>query len=203
MTRTIDDVLAEVRKRMEWRTMYEGREPPNDEMMLAEIERLRAQPPSNVVPGNVRCAKCKFILTRTNLYMRDGITGPGDNKTEPCPNGCGPLWPMTWQQLAEHQDKVILQWADRAHTAEAEIDRLRATSAQATQGTVWLPLAEAPDKRPENGAMVGMWRAYKRFRPFWVERDWTGSENKQFFLDLGYTHFCPRPQRPPLPVKGG
>lgn len=53
-----------------------------------------------LVPGTMHCARCKFVLHRTNLYMGDGTTGPGTNETEPCPNGCGPLWPMTWEQYA-------------------------------------------------------------------------------------------------------
>lgn len=59
-----------------------------------------AVPRSDLVPGVVRCAKCSFQLARTNLYLGSGTTGPGDSKTEPCPNGCGPLWPVTWQTWA-------------------------------------------------------------------------------------------------------
>jgi hypothetical protein len=55
----------------------------------------------HLVPGIMRCAKCKFQLTRTNLYVNSGTTGPGNSETEPCPNGCGPLWPVTWKQWAE------------------------------------------------------------------------------------------------------
>lgn len=42
MTRSIEAVMADVRASMAGRTGYEGREPPNDERMLAEIGRLRA-----------------------------------------------------------------------------------------------------------------------------------------------------------------
>lgn len=52
------------------------------------------------VPGVMHCAKCKFRLMRTNLHAADGKFCAGDNKTEPCPNGCGPLWPVTWEQEA-------------------------------------------------------------------------------------------------------
>jgi hypothetical protein len=52
------------------------------------------------VPGVMCCAKCKFRLVRTNLYAANGTLGAGDNNTEPCPNGCGPLWPVTWEQEA-------------------------------------------------------------------------------------------------------
>ncbi|HEL4199725.1 TPA: hypothetical protein UM365_000539 [Stenotrophomonas maltophilia] len=55
---------------------------------------------SDLVPGVVRCAKCAFQLHRTNLYLQSGTVGAGDSKTEPCPNGCGPLWPVTWETWA-------------------------------------------------------------------------------------------------------
>lgn len=49
----------------------------------------------DLVPGKMRCAKCKFGLTRVTLYTGNGAVGAGGNETEPCPNGCGPLWPVT------------------------------------------------------------------------------------------------------------
>ena len=55
---------------------------------------------SDLVPGIVRCAKCQFQLVRSNLNMYDGTVTAGDSKTEPCPNGCGPLWPLTWETWA-------------------------------------------------------------------------------------------------------
>lgn len=61
----------------------------------AEVTRLKA---ARNIPGTLRCAKCNFRLQKTYLYMQSGTTGPGDNKTEPCPNGCGPLWPVTWEE---------------------------------------------------------------------------------------------------------
>lgn len=62
---------------------------------------------ANVVPGVMHCAKCKFRLVRTNLNARDGTTSAGDNVTEPCPNGCGPLWPVTWEQEARECRKLL------------------------------------------------------------------------------------------------
>jgi hypothetical protein len=38
---TIDEAIAEVESRAAGRTQYEGREPPLDEVLVAEIERLR------------------------------------------------------------------------------------------------------------------------------------------------------------------
>lgn len=70
------------------------------------------------VPGVMRCAKCKFRLHRITLYMGDGSVGAGDNKTEPCPNGCGPLWSCTWKDEATENLSI-------GETQVAEIARLK------------------------------------------------------------------------------
>ncbi|MFM1308634.1 hypothetical protein WFL33_21095 [Yersinia enterocolitica] len=67
-----------------------------------------------LVPGVLRCAKCSFQLAKTNLYMASGTTGPGDNKTEPCPNGCGPLWPVTWEQWSREMGVQLDRYFDEA-----------------------------------------------------------------------------------------
>lgn len=85
---------------------------------------------SDLVPGIVRCAKCSFQLHRTNLYLQSGTVGAGDSKTEPCPNGCGPLWPVTWET-----------WA-REGWAEAERLHLE-NAALAARQPVGEPVAEA------------------------------------------------------------
>jgi hypothetical protein len=58
------------------------------------------------VPGVMRCAKCKFQIVRTNLYIKQGTTGQGDSKIELCPNGCGPLWPVTWKEWAQEHSNI-------------------------------------------------------------------------------------------------
>jgi hypothetical protein len=80
---------------------------------------------SNIVPGVMHCAKCKFRLIRTNLYVNTGTAGAGDNKTEPCPNGCGPLWPVTWEQEAREGFQIQEQLLDRAVRAEALVIELQ------------------------------------------------------------------------------
>lgn len=62
-----------------------------------------------VVPGMMRCAKCEFGLTRRVLYTQSGNVGAGDNKTEPCPNGCGPLWPVTWKDYADDLEERLMK----------------------------------------------------------------------------------------------
>lgn len=85
----------------------------NSDDLRAELEKPispdRAELEAAIVPGMMYCAKCKFVLTRTNLYVNSGTTGSGDNKTEPCPNGCGPLWPYTWKQMAESYGERLEQ----------------------------------------------------------------------------------------------
>ncbi len=76
----------------------------NDNKALADVQpggRVRlGDQRSDLVPGIVRCAKCAFQLHRTNLYLQSGTVGAADSKTEPCPNGCGPLCPVTWETWA-------------------------------------------------------------------------------------------------------
>lgn len=62
---------------------------------------------SQYVPGVMHCAKCNFRLVRTKLNVSQGTTSAGDNETEPCPNGCGPLWPVTWEQEARECWKLL------------------------------------------------------------------------------------------------
>lgn len=90
----------------------------------AETERLKALV---YVPGQWRCAKCKFVLHKMVLCANTGAVGlKGDTKTEPCPNGCGPLWPTTWKEDAfecgdrlEQQHNEIVVLKARAEKAEA------------------------------------------------------------------------------------
>ncbi|WP_145601646.1 hypothetical protein [Yersinia frederiksenii] len=87
----------------------------------AQVSELKV---AALVPGVLHCAKCKFQLTKTNLYFNSGTTGPGDNKTEPCPNGCGPLWPVTWRQWAFDASAAADKYFDELKAAEKERDTL-------------------------------------------------------------------------------
>ncbi|AJJ63956.1 hypothetical protein [Yersinia aldovae] len=81
---------------------------------LAAEAALSAANERLLVPGVLCCAKCSFQLAKTNLYMASGTTGPGDNKTEPCPNGCGPLWPVTWEQWSREIGVQLDRYFDEA-----------------------------------------------------------------------------------------
>ena len=101
----------------------------SDEMRAEFIRREEAaggDPNPAIVPGMMRCAKCNFVLVHSTLYMKSGTVGAGSNETEPCPNGCGPLWPMTWQQQASDLEERCIEQMERAKTAEAKVVDLQA-----------------------------------------------------------------------------
>ena len=80
----------------------------------------------DLVPGVVQCAKCSFQLHRTNLHMSNGTTSAGTSDTEPCPNGCGPLWPVTWKQWAEEASATAERFFDESKEAKKKVDDLAA-----------------------------------------------------------------------------
>lgn len=80
------------------------------------VEQMNAISP-DVMPGVMHCAKCQFVLIRTNLYLGNDTAGPGGNETERCPNGCGPLWPMTWRQEATRLSGALNAMFDELQSA--------------------------------------------------------------------------------------
>lgn len=98
--------------------------------LVAWVEKQAA---GNLVPGQMHCARCKFQLTRTVLYMGNGAVGAGDSKTEPCPNGCGPLWPVTWEQAARDAwaaGEALFERAKKAEDALASVSPPRLVTAE-------------------------------------------------------------------------
>jgi hypothetical protein len=85
----------------------------------APVEASGSERDHRFVPGVMRCAKCNFVVVRRVFSAIDGTVGDGDNKTEPCPNGCGPLWPMTWEQNSRDME-------ERCEAAVLEAANLRA-----------------------------------------------------------------------------
>lgn len=83
---------------------------------------------SNLVPGVMRCAKCSFQLVRVTLAVNLGKAIAGNSNTEPCPNGCGPLWPVTWEQYARQMEEAAEQMAERALAAERRLEVLQGTT---------------------------------------------------------------------------
>lgn len=108
---------------------------------------------SDLVPGVMHCAKCKFQLNRVTVCVSDGNTYAGDSKTEPCPNGCGPLWPVTWEQEARSGWKALEEMHDRLQNATR-------AAAPAQEADGWMPIETAPDGErvllgPRHAPVVG------------------------------------------------
>ena len=88
---------------------------------------------AELVPGVMHCAKCKFQLNRVTLCVSDGNAYAGNNKTEPCPNGCGPLWPVTWEQEAKNCWKALEEMHERLMAAAAPQPSPTAQAADSAQ----------------------------------------------------------------------
>lgn len=103
-------------------------------MVRQQLHAWSASPPQTVpvqqaltdhVPGIMRCAKCKFRLTRVSLNVNVGTLTAGDNAPEHCPNGCGPMWPVSWRQEAEENRDLVESFFDRAIAAEKALADLQ------------------------------------------------------------------------------
>lgn len=96
----------------------------DDEALAALLTHIQ-RGASAVVPGVMHCARCKFRLQRVNLHVNNGTVGAGDNAPESCPNGCGPLWPVTWEQEAREGYKLTEDLFERAKRAEDALEDMR------------------------------------------------------------------------------
>ncbi|MCS2167571.1 ead/Ea22-like family protein [Scandinavium manionii] len=126
-----------------------------DELEAAEKRNYELES-SVIAPGIMRCAKCQFVLTKNNINMAAGTITAGDSKTEPCPNGCGPLWPVTWKEQALEMRDSSEQWFEDLQVSKARIAELEARTI-----TVKLPAACADDEYFIDGV----------FQPLRYERD--------------------------------
>lgn len=75
-----------------------------------ELEKLRRE---QFVPGVIHCSKCGFELIRTTLNIATGKATAGNSEIEPCPNGCGPLWPVTWKDYAKSRIEGLDKFNDK------------------------------------------------------------------------------------------
>lgn len=96
-----------------------------DELEAAE-KRIAEQQSAIIAPGIMRCAGCGFVLTKNSINMAAGTITAGDSKTEPCPNGCGPLWPVTWKEQALQMRDDSEQWFIELQQAKNRIAELEA-----------------------------------------------------------------------------
>lgn len=129
--------------------------------------KLAATEQSLLCPGVMRCAKCEFELTRITLYMGNGAVGPGDSATEPCPNGCGPLWPVTWEARARDAIATSERFFDEAQEAKTKLAAMEADGERNRNEYGWL--VEDSRNHP-SGIRYRMWGD--------LGPEWTNDANK-------------------------
>lgn len=71
----------------------------------------------NHVPGKLACPKCKFELISMTLHVGNGAVS-ANNKSDVCPNGCGPLW-----KVSERAEREL--WSDIADKQFDEIQEMK------------------------------------------------------------------------------
>lgn len=106
---------------------------------------------ANVVPGQMSCAKCKCSIQRAVLNAQTGETYAGETQPTPCPNGCGPMWPVTWEQEAREARDLCSDLFERLHKARQEnyeqlLQDVRTHGPEAVNKVV--PLRPVPEQVP-------------------------------------------------------
>lgn len=77
---------------------------------------------SVLMPGEWTCPVCKFDLHKRVLRASDGAVGIDTREVlEECPNGCGPLVGVTWEQGCRQMGKVAEEQAEQRQQAEAKL----------------------------------------------------------------------------------
>lgn len=77
------------------------------------------------VPGVMHCAKCNFQLIKSVLNMHRGTVTAGDSNPELCPNGCGPLWRVSWEKYANDHYEDGVKTFEKLRATEAELEAAR------------------------------------------------------------------------------
>lgn len=93
------------------------------------------------VPGNLRCKKCNFYLVSSTLYVKSGTIGP-NNKSEPCPNGCGPLWKVTHTERLNEVIESANKSFDDLNAMRTKYERLAAACNMPVESTKQLAARE-------------------------------------------------------------
>ena len=141
------------------------------EKLEAAEKRIAELQSSVIAPGIMRCAGCGFVLTKNNINMAAGTITAGDSNTEPCPNGCGPLWPVTWKEQALQMRDDSEQWFE-----ELQQSRQRIAELEARTVTVQLPADNAAESEsPEDDATA------------WFDEGWNarGKDDKEALIAAG------------------
>ncbi|WP_154914804.1 hypothetical protein [Klebsiella grimontii] len=98
-----DDVLALVEaldlkeeQRANW---FQIAQKLGEDLDAAEKRNAESES-SGIAPGILRCTECSFVLTKNIISVTADTITSVESESEPCPNGCGQLQPVTWKALA-------------------------------------------------------------------------------------------------------
>lgn len=61
----------------------------------AAEKRIAETESSGVAPGILRCTECSFVQTKNIISVTADTITTVESESEPCPNGCGQLQPVT------------------------------------------------------------------------------------------------------------
>lgn len=78
------------------------------------------------VPGQWRCGKCGFVLTKSILFAKDGAVGPDLGQAEPCPNDGDPMERALWKDEAFRLADLFTAGMRRESALRAELETLEA-----------------------------------------------------------------------------
>ncbi|WP_307720191.1 hypothetical protein [Klebsiella quasipneumoniae] len=135
---------------------------------IAELES------SGVAPGILRCSECSFVQTKNIISVTADTITTVESESEPCPNGCGQLQPVTWKALAiqlmfttKQGLSDLLEAKNRIAELEREQEHLRPVGVMSEKAFHRLENSESrfialwprpgiflPRKRPEDGVIV-------------------------------------------------
>ena len=108
------------------------RDSPASELAdVEDINRLRALV---YVPGAWQCPKCKLRIVRTIMSAATGEMHANE-ETEPCPNGCGPLWRISERDDRKEAQRSFIDQCDELTKAKARIAELEQAAQPVAQTT--------------------------------------------------------------------
>ncbi|HIC1279372.1 TPA: hypothetical protein ACWZ83_004107 [Klebsiella variicola] len=140
----------------------------------AAEKRIAETESSGVAPGILRCTECSFVQTKNIISVTADTITTVESESEPCPNGCGQLQPVTWKALAiqlmfttKQGLSDLLEAKNRIAELEREHEHLRPVGVMSEKAFHRLENSESrfialwprpgiflPRKRPEDGVIV-------------------------------------------------
>lgn len=92
-------------------------------LLRSELEAVKADRDKfKYCPGVMRCAKCEFQLLKSVINMSSGSVTAGNSDPEKCPNGCGPLWRVSWEEYANQHYEAAEKYFFEAKELRARIE---------------------------------------------------------------------------------